>query len=103
MRSILAAVLLTAIAAPAFAQSGTPGIDRRQAIQDRRIEQGYRSGTLSAQEAWKLDQGQRRVHRMERRAKADGHVSRWERQRIRDAQNRQSHRINREKRDWNGY
>ncbi|BBK29413.1 hypothetical protein EDC65_2543 [Stella humosa] len=103
MRSVFAAILLSAVALPAFAQSGTPGIDRRQAIQSQRIEQGYRSGTLSAQEAWKLDQGQRRVNRVERRAKADGYVSRGERQRIRDMQNRQGQRINREKRDWNGY
>ena len=58
MRAIFAAILFTAIAAPAFAQS-TPGIDRRQAIQNHRIEQGYRSGRLSPQEAWKLDRGQR--------------------------------------------
>lgn len=103
MRSIIAAILLTAIAGPAFAQWNSPGIDRRQAIQQHRIERGYHSGRLSAQEAWKLDRGQRRIHRMERRAEADGYMSRRERERIRAAQDRQSRRIAREQQDWNGH
>ena len=81
MRTLIAAALLAAVAAPAFAQS-TPQIDRRQYNQERRIEQGYRSGTLSAQEAWKLDQGQRRIDRMERRAVSDGYITPRERARI---------------------
>jgi hypothetical protein len=102
MRTLIAAALLAAVAAPAFAQS-TPQIDRRQYNQERRIEQGYRSGTLSAQEAWKLDQGQRRIDRMERRAVSDGYITPRERARIEAAQDRQGRRIAREKRDWNGY
>lgn len=102
MRTVIAAFLFTVIAVPAFAQS-TPGIDRRQAVQERQIERGYRSGNLSPHEANKLEQGQRRVNRMERRALSDGHLSRHERDRIRATQNRQNQRIKREKRDWNGY
>jgi hypothetical protein len=102
MRTVIAAFLFTVIAVPAFAQS-TPGIDRRQAIQQDRIEQGYYSGRLSPHEARKLDRGQRRVDRMERRALSDGYLSRHERQRIRAAQRQQNQRIKREKRDWNGY
>ena len=102
MRTLVAAALLAAIATPAFAQS-SPRIDQRQYNQERRIEQGYRSGTLTAQEAWRLDRGQRRIDRMEHQALRDGYVSPRERARIEAAQDRQSRRIARQKRDWQHY
>ena len=103
MRSLFAAILLTAIAAPAFAQSGTPGIDRRQAVQERRIDQGVASGSLSRHEARRLDRGQRKVKAMEHKAKRDGVVTRRERARIQAAQDRQGDRIARQKQDANRF
>ena len=43
MKAVFAVLLLTAAAAPALAQqssTSTPGIDKRQANQERRIQQG---------------------------------------------------------------
>jgi hypothetical protein len=64
----------------------TPGIDRRQAQQDFEIERGRRNGSLTAAEAAQLRAEQARIADLERRAKADGNVTREERAQIRKAQ-----------------
>ncbi|HRE13254.1 MAG TPA: hypothetical protein PLD37_03560, partial [Usitatibacteraceae bacterium] len=58
--SLAVAVLAAALASPAFAQS-TPRIDQRQANQEKRIDQGVASGSLTQQEAARLQKGQARV------------------------------------------
>jgi len=92
-----------AIAGLAFAASAqttsTPRIDKRQANQERRIEQGERSGALNQKEAARLEKGQARVQKMEDKATADGKVTKKERRRIEHAQDQQSRRIYREKHD----
>ncbi|HXI36854.1 MAG TPA: hypothetical protein VNH80_08065, partial [Burkholderiales bacterium] len=55
-----------AFALPALAQTqSTPRIDQRQANQERRIEQGEKSGALNQKEAARLEKGQARVQKME--------------------------------------
>lgn len=90
------AVLLPAVV---MAQANTPGIDQRQANQERRIDQGVASGSLTPREARRLERGQRHVDNMENRAKADGVVTRQERARLHQAQDVQSKRIYRQKHD----
>ncbi|MGE0715175.1 MAG: hypothetical protein AB7P02_07015 [Alphaproteobacteria bacterium] len=102
MRTAIIAIALTAFAVPALAQDWTPGIDRRQAIQEHRIDRGVANGSISPREAYRLDRGQRRIEHMERAAKADGVVTRRERRAIRHAQDRQNARIHRQATDWNG-
>jgi len=85
----LAATMLTVT----IASAGTPRIDRREARQHARIHQGYRSGDLTRGELRALRAGQLRIHRMERRAKADGFVSARERAQLNRAQNRQNRHI----------
>jgi uncharacterized membrane protein YebE (DUF533 family) len=98
-------LLLGVLALPAFAQTTardpatTPGIDKRQANQEQRIQQGVQSGQLTDKEAARLEKGQARVQRMEDRAKADGVVTKQERAQIQHQQNVQSHHIAREKHD----
>ena len=82
---------MTSVAGVALAH--TPRIDRREVRQHVRIHAGVRSGSLTRGEAVRLRAGQRHVHRMERRAKADGFVTRHERRRINAAQNHQSRAI----------
>lgn len=98
---IVKALAALAIVLPtfAFAQANTPGIDQRQANQERRIDQGVASGSLTPREANRLERGQQRVDNMENRAKADGVVTRQERARINHAQNVQSERIYEQKHD----
>ena len=64
----------------------TPGIDRRQAEQAREIERGHRNGSLTDREYRDLKAEQTRIAELERRAKADGVVTREERRQIRSAQ-----------------
>ncbi len=101
-------VLLTATAliatttiasADYYASSSTREIDARQASQERRIQQGVRSGELTRSEYYKLEAEQARIRQLERQAKADGYVSPAERARIRDAQNQASKHIYQEKHD----
>ncbi len=100
MKTILVAALAAAFAMPALAQTqSTPRIDKRQELQDRRIEQGEKSGALNEREAARLERGQERVQKMEDKAAADGRISAKERVRIERAQDKQSRRIYREKHD----
>ena len=102
-----ALLLLGTLALPAFAQTtppardpaATPGIDKRQANQDKRIQQGVQSGQLTRKEAARLEKGQARIERMEQRAKADGVVTKKERAQVQQQQNVQSRRIARQKHD----
>ena len=102
MKTIPLATLLAVatLALPAAAQTqSTPRIDQRQANQERRIEQGEKSGALTAKEAARLEKGQAQVQKMEDKAAADGKVTKKERARMEKAQDRQSRRIYREKHD----
>jgi hypothetical protein len=99
--SVLAAVALPVFAqtAPAKNPAATPGIDKRQAEQKKRIDQGVASGRLTPNEAARLEKGQQRVQKLESKAKADGAVTAKERARIRQAQNVQSRHVAKEKHD----
>ena len=102
MKTIALAALFAAaaIALPAAAQTqSTPRVDQRQANQERRIDQGQKSGALNEKEAARLDKGQARVQKLEDKAAADGKVTRKERVRLEKAQDRQSKKIYREKHD----
>ncbi|MDP1679727.1 MAG: hypothetical protein Q8L02_06375, partial [Candidatus Nitrotoga sp.] len=80
-----------AFAASSYAD--TPKIDKREANQEQRIDQGIRSGALTPKEEAKLDAGQAKIERMEDKAKADGHETKHERKRINHEQNVQSKKI----------
>lgn len=88
---------------------GGSSIDRTQAIQQHRIEQGRRTGSLTVFEAYKLRAEQARIAALERRAKADGHLSHAERARIVAAQRHASRHIYQETHDaqrrgnWGGW
>lgn len=99
--SVLAALALPVLAqtAPAKDPAATPGIDKRQAEQQKRIDQGVQSGQLTAKEAARLEKGQERVQTMEDKAKADGKVTKQERARIQHAQNVQSRHVAKQKHD----
>ena len=70
---------------------------QRNINQDKRIEQGVKSGQLTNREVGNLERGQARVDRAEARAGANGRVGANEQQRIQKAENRQSKRIYKDK------
>ena len=97
---IVTLAVAAAFALPALAQTqSTPRIDQRQANQERRIEQGEKSGALNKKEAERLEKGQARVQKMENKAAADGKITKKEARRIEKEQDRQSRKIYREKHD----
>ena len=99
MKFVTAAVI-AAFAFPVFAQTtSTPRIDQRQKNQQRRIDQGVKSGQLNKKEAARLEKGQARIQKMENKATADGKVTAKERRKIERAQDKQSRKIAREKHD----
>jgi len=101
----IAAFMIAALPALAHAQAAppastaTPNIDKRKVEQQRRIDQGVKSGELTEREAASLQKGQAKVQRMEDKAKSDGVVTDKERKKITHEQDKQSKRIEREKHD----
>ena len=91
--------ILALAAVAAQAQTATPKVDQREANQERRIEQGEKSGQLTPREANRLEKQQGRVARVEERAKADGKVTAKERAHMDHVQDRASRDIRREKHD----
>ncbi len=102
---IIAATLTSLLTATAFAQTpaapgtNTPRIDKREANQAARIEQGVASGALTGKEAARLENGQARVATAEANAKADGTVTKQERKKLTHMENKQSRHIKHQKHD----
>jgi len=96
MLALLVGFLTTGLA---FAQTATPGIARRQAEQQARINQGVRSGELTPEEARGLRTEQKLVRITKRAMKADGVVTPRERRVLNRQLNRTSRDISREKHD----
>jgi hypothetical protein len=100
---------LLLIGSPAGAQTYYhPPSDQREDYQQQRIQQGIDSGALTPGEARYLDKEQARIQATEDRMRADGHLSPWERQRLRQMQNQASRDIyrldhnGRTAEGWNG-
>jgi hypothetical protein len=98
LQKLLLATSLT-IACSGFAVAGTPGVDKREKNQKHRIVQGVKSGELTARETAKLVKGQKQLKHMERRAKADGVVTKKERIRLHHKANKESAKIKHNKHD----
>jgi hypothetical protein len=90
---IMAVAIAVSVAGVAAAQPGTRCLDRRAVRQESRLRQGVRCGQLTRGETVRLRQGQRHIHRMELRARADGRIGPRERARMHRALDRQSERI----------
>ena len=103
LKLALAVFAVAALPGVAFAQAtdtpSTPRIDKRQAAQEKRIDQGVKSGQLTDKETKRLEKGQARVQKMENKAVADGKVTKKEKKHIEHAQDQQSKKIYREKHD----
>ena len=95
---IAAVIAVFALPGVALAQS-TPRIDKRQEVQDKRIEQGVKSGELNKKETARLEKGQQGVQKMEDKAMADSKVTKKEKAHIEHAQDHQSKRIHSQKHD----
>jgi hypothetical protein len=79
--------------------AATPGIDKRQANQEKRIDQGIASGALTKRETKRLEKEQTVINTAENKAKADGVVTKQERKRLHKMQNHASKDIHNQKHD----
>jgi hypothetical protein len=94
----LTLVALLATPLTALAQSNeTPVLDKREANQQKRIDQGVRSGQLTPRETANLEAREAKLNADEAKAKADGVVTRKERARLQSEANRDSRKIFRKK------
>ena len=98
----LALVLATVTTSIASAHPAAQRAERRAAAQHARIRDGVQRGELTRGESSRLRAGQRHVRRLERRALADGVLTRPEQRRIERAQDVQSRRIARLKHNARG-
>lgn len=107
IKAAIAAVTL-AFAGAAFAQTttppatnpaATPGIDKRQENQQKRIDAGVKSGQLTDKEAARLEKREDKLQKDKEKAQSDGVVTKKERQQLNREANRDSKAIAREKHD----
>lgn len=75
----------------------SPGVNKRERKQTKRIGQGVHSGELTQGEAARLGKQQTRIHHQERRFKSDGTFTKRERIKLHQSQNRASRNIYRAK------
>ena len=102
MKRIISILLtgLTTASMTAIALAGptdTPNIDKRQANQEKRIQQGIKSGQLTPEEAARLEKQQQRIQKAEDAAKADGKVTAQERKKLHKMQENANDNIYRKK------
>ncbi len=81
----------------AYAQDKTPVVDQREKNQEKRIDQGIKSGELTRGEAARLDAQQGKIKVDEAKAKSDGVVTAKERAKLKREQNHASRNIYRKK------
>jgi len=105
LKNLVSAAAIALTCAGAVAQSSpanpgaTPGIDQRQANQERRIDQGVASRAVTPREARQVECRQARINQAKNEAKADGAVTKQERRRLQHAQDNASRNIYGQKHD----
>lgn len=95
---LLSVTFVLGLAVTGFAQK-TPVVDNREKRQQRRIKQGVKSGSLTRNEAVRMEKQQARTHRMEAKAKSDGKVTMKERAKLQHRENKTSRHIYKQKHD----
>ena len=94
---MIGAAIVSASVVGAYAQDKTPVVDQRQQNQEKRIDQGVKSGELTKGEAAKLDVQQAKIQNDKVKAKSDGKVTKKERMKLKKEQNHASRTIARKK------
>jgi hypothetical protein len=90
-----AATILTATGL--YAGTNDPVIQQREQNQEKRIDQGVKSGQITPREERKLDREQAKIKQDETRMKSDGKLTPKERAKLTREQNRASKDIYRKK------
>jgi opacity protein-like surface antigen len=99
MKNFALMALVAILAGGSALAAETPVLDKREANQEKRIEQGKASGELTNREAARLEHAEDRLATNEAKAKADGTVTAKERARLRTEARNNSKRIAKQKHD----
>ena len=103
LRTAIATVMLVTFTAPAFAAEHPKNINKRQAVQQRRIAEGIESGTLTPRETANLEKQEARINTLEVKDRnSGGGLSPKERAELNRLLNSESHRIYKQKHDTQG-
>lgn len=97
IRFIIAAAVIALIGFIALAPADAGPIKKREERQQARIDQGVKSGELTAEETAKLEREQAKIKADRRKALSDGKLSRKEKAKLTREQHRASRHIYREK------
>ena len=97
--AVITVLSLIALTSTANAYDRQSEIDRREWMQEQRIQNARRSGELTRSEYRQLEAEQARIRQLERNALRDGHVDRHELAQIRRAQNEAGRHIYQESHD----
>jgi len=98
-QSAIMLMVIALAASTCSALAADPAVNHRQHHQQRRIEQGVRSGELTRQETRDLRKEERGIRQEERAYKSDGKLTRTERQDLHRDLNKASKDIYREEHD----
>ena len=80
-----------------YGSTNTTTIDKRQVQQEKRIQQGLKSGQLTPEEAAKLEKQQQHIRKAEQAARSDGTITDQERRKLHKMQDNASDTIARKK------
>jgi hypothetical protein len=92
MRILVASILVACSATSVFAQTAASTV-QRDVSEQTRIENGLKDGSLSVQEASRLEKEQSQIDRLQAKDLKDSKLSAKERARLRSAQNKASRDI----------
>jgi hypothetical protein len=84
---------------PAKSKNATPGINKRQRNQQRRIRQGVKSGELTKHETRRLEREEGKIQADKLQAKSDGKVTKAERKQLHKELNKAIKDIHKQKHD----
>lgn len=101
--AMLSATGILGLASNASAGTYSPRVDRREARQQKRINNGIGSGALTPKETYRLQRQQANINAQETRFKSDGNLSRRERRVLENHQDRASKNIYRAKHNARHY
>ncbi len=95
----LSLVAFVAVVSFGYAQTATPNVNQTQKNEQKRINQGERSGELTKRESNRLERQQGKIQADKKMAKSDGVVTKQERTHLHREQRRASRNIYRQKHD----
>ena len=97
LKTLLLGLALVVFCAGGFAQTTKKKVNKRQVVQQKKINQGVKSGEITKKEAVQLQVQQKNINKTKKAAKADGVVTKKEKAIINHKQNKAAGNIAKKK------